>query len=56
MLCYLINPKPTGVDLAAGYFLMLLGSVGLLVGAIMLQKEPDSAAAPGPGTTPPTPF
>ena len=56
MLAYLVNPKPTGLDLGIGYFFMLIGSAGLLAGAIMLQKEPDTAAGPGPGTAPPTPF
>ncbi len=55
MLGFLIVDKGS-LDLGIGYFFMLLGAAGLLAGAIMLQREPEPAAGPGPGTTPPTPF
>lgn len=42
-----------GVDTGIGLYLCLLGSIGLVVGAVMMNKEPESAA---PGSGPATPF
>jgi len=38
-----------GADRKIGFWLILIGCVGSLVGAIMLTKEPTAAAGPGPG-------
>jgi hypothetical protein len=54
MLGFLIQNKH-GLDLGIGFFFMLIGAAGLLAGSIMETREPASSA-PGPGTTPPTPF
>ena len=45
-----------GKDLGGGFWLMFLAAIGLVVGAVMLQNQPDAAGTPVPGTTPPTPF
>ncbi len=56
MLGYLIIEKG-GLDFGIGFWLMLLGSIGLVVGAVLLRNEQGAAAAaPGTGTAPPTPF
>lgn len=52
MLGYLVLDKG-GFDFGAGFFLMLLSAIGLVVGAVLLQKE---SPAPAAGSTPPTPF
>ncbi len=52
MVGYLIVDKG-GADFGAGFFLMLLSAIGLVVGAVLLQKE---SSAPVAGSTPPTPF
>lgn len=39
----------TAADKKIGFWLILIGCVGSLVGAIMLTKEPTAAAGPGPG-------
>ncbi|CAN5739133.1 hypothetical protein BH20ACT2_BH20ACT2_04890 [soil metagenome] len=44
-----------GDGLKFGFYLCLLASIGLLVGAVMLRQETDHTAA-GPGTAPPQPF
>lgn len=52
MLSFLIQSD--GPDKGIGFWLLLLGSIALIVGAVMrLQESPSSA---GPGTAPPTPF
>ncbi len=52
MVGYLILDKGE-YDFGAGFFLMFLSAIGLVVGAVLLQKE---APAPAAGSTPPTPF
>lgn len=53
MLGYLITEKGSA-DFGFGFFIMLLGSIALVVGAVMYRNEGDTA--PSAGTTPPTPF
>jgi len=45
MFTYLIRNKG-GLDFGAGFWLMLLGSIGLLVGAILRTREPAGAPPP----------
>ncbi|HEY1279160.1 MAG TPA: hypothetical protein VGF22_05765 [Acidimicrobiales bacterium] len=57
MIGWLIYKVPGSKDFGAGFWLMFLGAIGLVVGAVMLQRDETAAAAgPGTGTTPPTPF
>ncbi|MGH9185157.1 MAG: hypothetical protein ACRD0U_04970, partial [Acidimicrobiales bacterium] len=44
-----------GVDKGIGLWITLLAAIGLLVGAILMQREPE-VAGPRPGSAPPTPF
>ncbi|MGH9185011.1 MAG: hypothetical protein ACRD0U_04210 [Acidimicrobiales bacterium] len=44
-----------GADKGIGLWLSLLAAIGLLVGAILMQREPE-VAGPRPGSAPPTPF
>ena len=49
-LAYLVVDKGQ-YDFGFGYFLMLIGAIGSLVGAILVMNERKSAGAgPGPGT------
>jgi len=55
MLCFLLQKFPSvSPDKGIGFWLMLLASAGLVVGAVLRMQESPSAA--GPGTTPPTSF
>lgn len=45
-----------GDGLKFGFYLCLLASIGLLVGAVMLRQEAGHGTATGPGTTPPQAF
>ncbi len=41
-LAFLLQDRGSGVDLGIGYWFMLLGSIAVLVGAIMLTRESAS--------------
>lgn len=60
MLGYLLGGgAPDGVDKGFGFYLMLLGSIGLLAGSVMELLDGDSATPnAGPGTSggAPNPF
>ena len=47
-ICYLIVDKG-GADFGFGFFLVLIGAIGLAVGAIMLQLERAGATGGSPG-------
>lgn len=53
MIAYLI--RDFGLDKATGFWLMLLGSIALIVGAVLRTREPAAppAAGPPPSTPPP---
>lgn len=60
-ISFLIVEKGSGVDMAIGYFISLVASIGLVVGAYMLGQERPAgmraapAAGPGPGPAVPPP-
>jgi hypothetical protein len=47
MLVYLLVNK-SSASYGIGFWLMLLASIGLVVGAVMLSREPAPAAGPPP--------
>jgi hypothetical protein len=47
MVAFLVQDKG-GFDIAIGFWLMLLGSIGLAVGAFLRQNEPAASAPPPP--------
>jgi hypothetical protein len=49
MLCYLLVDK-SGLSYGVGFWLMLVASIGLVVGAVMLAREPATATGPAPAT------
>lgn len=55
MICFLIQKFPSGAEVSKGigYWLLLLGSIALVVGAVLRMQEQPSAAGP---STPPTSF
>lgn len=53
MIGFLIR-EDGGFDKGIGYWLLFLGSIALVIGAVLRVQE--SPTAVGPGTTPPTPF
>lgn len=52
MVAFLIQDKQ-GFDIALGFWLMLLGSIALIVGAVLRTREPAAPAAGGPPSAPP---
>jgi hypothetical protein len=51
MLSWLLLKYPSSVDRGAGFWLMLLGAIALVVGAFMMRNE-----SPSTGPAPPTSF
>ena len=58
MLGYMLGGgAPDGVDKGFGFYLMLLGSIGLVAGSVMELLEGDTAASSaGPSSGTPNPF
>jgi hypothetical protein len=55
LLFYLFTDKGEGLDLAFGFWLSLLASIGLVAGAVMLYVDTGAGTTGGGGTTPPPP-
>jgi hypothetical protein len=47
----LVKTGGSSVDRGAGFWLLFLGAIGLIVGAVMLRNESPSGAAPSAGPT-----
>lgn len=56
MLGWLIMGTEEGASWGIGFWLMLLGSLALVVGTAMELLADDDASTPRAGSTPPTPF